>query len=445
MNALSLIACLIGSLCVLTGYTQRMPAEDLLWFMASPKAEAVWAPFGEEHDGAVRFQAWVKKSQPQTSLIPFDNRLVLNCWEYVLYTALKMKTLTIPQVQSIYDRTAGGESLSAAFGATVGTVPYQIENERVTLNWSFEPRAGDIILMDEASHVVQATGGRDPLGRVEVISFSPRPIWGDGSRYWPEPNTQPEVTTLESLIEELIVLYPDVPTDWNQIELKVVRPDDFVASDVAEQLSKKTKISLAQGTFQVEVRWKKAQQTSDEIDVLFGRVEFFPKKSASFSSCKNVSFVQTARILDNNGADYSWPLGQTARNLIRTKANARGVVGGYFIDHDASKCIDTKQCSPFFRDSWPNTQDGSRDGSLSSRGAKPVVLVDYPYGWEFISSAKLEACAVCRTDARILGCATWGGEWPMTGERFVFDIEAADSPSATFLDAVRRFKAHYRQ
>jgi ASC-1-like (ASCH) protein len=83
--------------------------------------------------------------------------------------------------------------------------------------------AGDVILMDEGGHVVQFTGGRDAAQRNIVVSFSPRPIWGDGSREFPLESVRPEVTSVESLIEEMIELYPDVPTDWQNISLKVVR------------------------------------------------------------------------------------------------------------------------------------------------------------------------------------------------------------------------------
>jgi hypothetical protein len=82
---------------------------------------------------------------------------------------------------------------------------------------------GDVILMDEGGHVVQFTGERDAAQRNRVVSFSPRPIWGDGSREFPLESLRPEVTTVESLIEEMIELYPDVPTDWQNIRLKVVR------------------------------------------------------------------------------------------------------------------------------------------------------------------------------------------------------------------------------
>lgn len=94
----------------------------------------------------------------------------------------------------------------------------------MTLTWPKALEAGDIVFMDETSHVVQLLGKTNAQGEQLVVSFSPRPIWGDGSQERPVENTRPEITTIESLIEQLIELYPDVPTDWNNINLQVIRP-----------------------------------------------------------------------------------------------------------------------------------------------------------------------------------------------------------------------------
>lgn len=438
------MALLITAFLVLCGFTER-PNSSLRWFNHGANNFAVWAPFGTEQPGAIRFQDWVLQAASEQPLVAFNNQLVLNCWEYVLYTSLRIKNSTLTNVKSLYAAVAQGQLLSSVLGTTLGRVTYKVDQSKVTLNWSFVPRAGDVVFMDETSHVVQATGTYDSEGRVEVVSFSPRPIWGDGSRTWAEPSTRPEVTTLESLIEEMIALYPDVPTDWNGIELKVIRPHGLMELSKEELPFKKKSFSLESGDFTLDVKWKKAQQTSDEVDVLYGRVEFKPKSDSSAQQCKNISFIQTARVLDNAGKDYQWPLGQTARNLIMTKGSRGGVSAGYFIDHDATRCAEESTCSPFYRDSWPNTQDGSRDGMLTTNHSSSAVLVDYPFGWEFISSISLEACAVCRDDMRIFGCAMWGGRWPITGGRSVDDLNASEKPSGTFLDALRRFRKHYRQ
>ncbi|MEY2988105.1 MAG: hypothetical protein RJB13_1626 [Pseudomonadota bacterium] len=429
---------------VLFGFTQS-PSSGLLWFERTDQNFAVWAPFGEEHAGAVRFQDWVARAKSGQPLIDFNNRLVLNCWEYVLYTGLRLKTVSVETVQSHYDAIAQSKPLSMVLGTLMGVVPYTIESGVVNLRWSFTPQAGDVIFMDETSHVVQATGQRTADGRVQVISFSPRPIWGDGSRYWAEPNTRPELTTLESLIEQMMELYPDVPSDWNNIELKVVRPPIGPAISEMESLSRNKKISVAEGEFVIESKWKKIEQTSDAIDVLYGRVKFTPKFKDFTPACNNISFIQSARVLDNAGQNYKWPSGQQARNRMMTKKSANGVAAGFFIDHDASLCAESRECSPFYRDSWPNTQDGSHDGASTPGRTSSAVLIDYPFGWEFISSISLEACAVCRDDMKIYGCATWGGTWPPVGERFVHEVNASNLPSATFSSALLRFQRHYRQ
>lgn len=435
---------LVFTAIALSGF-KDIPTQELLWFNKTTHNFAVWAPFGEEHPDAVRFQDWVARANPEQPLVEFNNRLVLNCWEYVLYTSLKIKKVSLKTVQSYYDAISLNKPLSAVLGKTVGKVSYKIENNQAKLSWSHQPRAGDVIFMDETSHVVQVTGKFTSKGHVEVVSFSPRPIWGDGSRYWAEPNTRPEVTTLESLIEQLMELYPDVPSDWNNIELKVVRPESSPELTARESLSKKKKISLDTGDFTVETQWKKISQTLDEIDVLYGRVKFTPKHGALTSTCKSISFIQTARVLDNTGNDYRWPLGQQARNRIMTKKSSNGVAAGFFIDHDASLCEEGGVCSPFYRDSWPNSQDGSRDGSLEPNRSLEAILIDYPFGWEFISSISLEACAVCRDHMEIYGCATWGGSWPALGERSVQEVEVSNLPSPTFSNALLRFKRYYRQ
>lgn len=205
-------------------------------------------------------------------------------------------------------------------------------------------------------------------------------------------------------------------------------------------------IHMSKGSFTVETQWTTIQQTSSEVDVLAGRVNFLPKSANSGERCGAVSFIQTARILDNKSKDYEWPTGQSARNKMRTKKNAQGVQRGFFIDHDASRCENPEpECSPFYRDHWPNEENGSKDGSLLGAKSEAAVLVDYPYGWEFISSASLEACAVCRESLEFLGCVTWGGTWPTTGERSLHPFEANENPSKTFEKSLSLFNIFYKK
>ncbi len=203
--------------------TTEQPASPLLWFVNEPQAQAVWAPFGVSHSGAQRLEAWVKKAKYASSVPPFRNSLSLNCWEYVLYTALRLDRLTLENAKTLYAQKAGNQKLSELLGTFIGKAEYKVNNVKVSLTWPNGIGPGDVVFMDETSHVVQLLGVQNDLGNELVISFSPRPIWGDGSQERPVPGLRPEITTVESLIEEMVDLYPDVPTDWENIKLKVVR------------------------------------------------------------------------------------------------------------------------------------------------------------------------------------------------------------------------------
>ncbi len=136
---------------------------------------------------------------------------------------LRANRFSLSQTRALYAARARGEKLSSALGKQVGQATYSIRGSHVEMRWPQDLMLGDVILMDEGGHVVQFTGELDAAQRNRVVSFSPRPIWGDGSPEVPLDSVKPEVTTIESLIEEMIDLYPDVPTDWQDIDLKIVR------------------------------------------------------------------------------------------------------------------------------------------------------------------------------------------------------------------------------
>jgi hypothetical protein len=198
-------------------------SNPVLWFLSDPDAQAVWAPFGSRAEGVPAFEDWVNKSASTGALPAFRNTLSLNCWEYVVYSMLRANKFSLSQARALYAARARGEKLSSSLGRKVGQAAYSIHGPRIEIRWPKEIMAGDVILMDEGGHVVQFTGEQDAAQRNRVVSFSPRPIWGDGSREVPLDSVKPEVTTVESLIEEMIELYPDVPTDWQDINLKIVR------------------------------------------------------------------------------------------------------------------------------------------------------------------------------------------------------------------------------
>ncbi|MEN9825964.1 MAG: hypothetical protein RI953_1709 [Pseudomonadota bacterium] len=196
---------------------------NLKWFEKDVTAQAVWAPFGVTHPGAKSFQQWIRKAKDGQKLPEFRNSLSLNCWEYVLYVGAKFGRLSNSQVRLLMEARQQGKNLSQLLGGHIGKVNYSVKNGKVKAVWPKSASPGDVVFMDETSHVVQVTGETDASGRMEVISFSPRPIWGDGGAMWPQRGVRPQSTTLESLIEEMIELYPDVPTDWDNIDIKVVR------------------------------------------------------------------------------------------------------------------------------------------------------------------------------------------------------------------------------
>lgn len=204
--------------------TCEQQTHPLLWFTSEPQARAVWAPFGTKHAGAEPFASWVNKAKDARARPAFKSTLSLNCWEYVLYTALRLEHLTLEEVKDLYAKRTAGDKLSEFIGTPVGTAHYKVRGAKVKLTWPDGLSSGDIVFMDETSHVVQLLGEANAQGEQLVISFSPRPIWGDGSHERPVENTRPELTTVESLIEQMIELYPDVPTDWNNINLKIIRP-----------------------------------------------------------------------------------------------------------------------------------------------------------------------------------------------------------------------------
>jgi hypothetical protein len=42
-----------------------------------------------------------------------------------------------------------------------------------------------------------------------------------------------------------------------------------------------------------------------------------------------------------------------------------------------------------------------------------------------------------------LGCSTWGGTWPATGDKQLLDVRSAEAPSSTYLEALKLFTAFY--
>ena len=188
-------------------------------------------------------------------------------------------------------------------------------------------------------------------------------------------------------------------------------------------------VRLQAGSLVAHVSWVVDGVTSS--DALRGRVEYRPEPDQR-ASCHHIRFVQIARVQRNGGPDYDWQLGEADRNLLRTpRAEESGILGGYYVDHQASACTFERPCSPFFRDSWANPSE-SRDGFQRGARTAPASLIDYPFGWDTIEQVSFESCARCVETGAFLGCADWGARWPAQGPREILPIQVHQIPSQTF-------------
>lgn len=196
-------------------------SSPMLWFQTEPKAFAVWAPFGLKFEKSLSFRDWVMTARPGEKIPNFDNKLSLNCWEFIIYSSLRIGNLSLNDAKLVFQNKARGKNLYEIMGTLKGQGTYSITNSKVKLVWPPDIHSGDIVFMDNTGHVVQLLGMKNANRQELVVSFSPRPIWGEASQEFPAPDTYPEITTVESLIEQMIDLYPDVPSDWNKIQLRV--------------------------------------------------------------------------------------------------------------------------------------------------------------------------------------------------------------------------------
>jgi hypothetical protein len=197
---------------------------------------------------------------------------------------------------------------------------------------------------------------------------------------------------------------------------------------------------LSSGELEATVGWTVDDDTSS--DMLRGRIEYRPQSNRR-NSCPSIRFIQVAKTTRNGGADYDWQGHEQLRNILRTLSNSdAGIVGGYFVDHEAFACTPGAVCSPYFRDYWANS-DESGDGFERGAESRSASLVDYSFGWEILEQISLESCARCVPTGKFLGCAEWGARWPAQGERQISPIRIRENPSKTFRAALRRFDEVY--
>jgi len=208
---------------------------------------------------------------------------------------------------------------------------------------------------------------------------------------------------------------------------------------VNKEISMTAKTSF--GKWDVNLAWISIDVGIEYWEVIRGIVTFKPKTRTP--QCSSISFIQTAKVIDNDGLDYVWPLAESPRNKIKTSPGF-GKDGGFYVDHKASACSEGEICSPYYRDHWPNLEDDSRDGYKYGNDSRSAVLVDYPFGWEYISSIRLEACAYCRDDNKPMSCFQWGGKWALTGEPEFLIEGPIEKPTFEFQEALEKFENYYQ-
>jgi hypothetical protein len=199
-------------------------------------------------------------------------------------------------------------------------------------------------------------------------------------------------------------------------------------------------VRLPSGVVTAIVNWAVDDETS--CDVLRGYIEYRPGSEPQ-GSCAHIRFIQVAKTQQNGGADYHWQGAEEHRNLLRTSPKmGAGIEGGYYLDHEAFACTPGAPCSPYFRDYWANASESGEGFQQGGRSAA-ASLVDYPFGWDVMEQISLESCARCVESGEFLGCAEWGARWPLQGPRKIAPIRVRETPSKTFLAALRKFEEFY--
>ncbi len=201
------------------------------------------------------------------------------------------------------------------------------------------------------------------------------------------------------------------------------------------------------GEFTMKAQWTVDPDQGN--DVLQSFVSFSPDARV-FPHCDSLKMIQIAQLKTNDGSKFVWSGAQTNRNQMMTVADSsRKIVGGYYVDHDASRCKKSSpSCSPYFRDSWPNVE-GSQNGYVQGPSkSQSVSLLDYPTGWDNFEQIQLETCVACEDHEQLFDCIRWGATWPTIQQgsqdvRVIFQSREAAAPSPTFIEALKIFHSFY--
>lgn len=75
---------------------------DIMWFTHENDPRAAWGTFGGDAGDLHKFQEYVQRSHPGSQPPAFNDKLVLNCWEFILYGAWRGGRITAQDIQRIY-------------------------------------------------------------------------------------------------------------------------------------------------------------------------------------------------------------------------------------------------------------------------------------------------------------------------------------------------------
>lgn len=145
---------------------------------------------------------------------------------------------------------------------------------------------------------------------------------------------------------------------------------------------------------------------------------------------KSIRWIQTARVQNNDDSEFVFRGFQEDRNKNRSR-------NGYFLDQNYDTCAgDIKKCSYFYRDHFTNPDESRETDNLSQ-------IADFPFGWTLFKRIRLESCAYNLNTLKYEACVLWGAEWPLIGDRQIFNPVLRKKPSADFVQALQIFKKFY--
>lgn len=175
--------------------------------------------------------------------------------------------------------------------------------------------------------------------------------------------------------------------------------------------------SVAFAEFNYSIKW---DLNDFGEDVLFAIIEYE-------SECKNKNFIQIAKVIDNENKDLVWDLASGEMNRNETS------VDGFFVDIYHHRCQKGKACSPFYKDYFPEGENSKNK----------IKMIDAPFGWSRFEEIRLETCVFCSDTNRFEGCISWGGTFPLFGDKRIIHNVEKINVSNNFIKALKLFYNFY--